>query len=1334
MDAYKEFIEPSRISQCLGCNFISPSEKHLIVGKGTLLQIFQIIRFKTRQSKKQVEVPKLNLIQQYKLQGLITDIKAVRTNENRELDYLLISTEVAKVSLIKWDHYGETITTVSLHFYESALENNTYEELSKSELIVDPNSLCSCLRFKNLLTFLPFPKALDDEEQDADNHIDNDFENNLEHELLSLGSGKEIFELSFVIDAKSLDSRLGDIIDIQFLHNYSEPTLAILSAQQNTWAGLLPKVKDNVSYVVLSLNLASKTSTTVLKIDGLPFDIDKVVALPAPLNGSLLMGCNELIHINGGGVTKRVAVNQYTSTITNSIKGYYDQSSLNLKLENSSVQHLHNTNKIMLILSDGNIHYLNFEIDGKRIKNIYLEEGMSSRNLNISFPGDIAMLERNLLFISCKNSNNYLVEVLYEESDSNTIDSKTPTLSDQEEDDDLYKDEEIKELKVVRKRIKELQLLDTLLNNGPISNFTLGKYSTEKFKSSLPNPNQNEVCVVTNSGSHSGGSLNIFVPSVQPTIRSSLSFSQVNRMWIVGNEYLITSDDANSKSEIFQINKSYARLSSKHFINDESSIGIHEIGKSGHIVQVTPKKIMVYNNKFKKIMSFNKELKKYKNDEIIQSTFNDEFLMVFFASGEVGIYSINTYNESFSKVKIPKILNDTILTTGYIANSKILNAILKDINLAIENSKNKKRKFNANSAQASPTDESTLGPKQKTFILVTGDNRIVVFTRFHNEKCFQLDEIENFSEYLSLVFFEPKDTYPDPYIKNIVLNELGDEISKDEYLTILTVGGEIIMYKLFFDGVNYKFIKEKDIPITGTSHNAYAQLTSIERRLLYFPNINGYTSLFVTGLIPYFITKTSHSIPRIFKFTKMPAISFSSYSDSKISSGLIYLDNNKNARICEIPNDFIYEQNWPLKKISIDETIKSVTYHEASHTYVVACYTEVPYKCIDEEGKPIVGIDETRPLALSYKGSIKLISPYNWSVIDKVELEDNEIGLNVKSMILDVGSSTKKFKNRKELIVVGCGKYRMEDLSANGSFKIFEIIDIVPEPGRPETNHKFKEIHQEDTKGAVTSICEVSGRLLVSQGQKIIVRDLQDDGVVPVAFFDTSVYVSEAKSFGNLVILGDSLKSVWLTGFDAEPFRMILLGKDLQTLDVSCADFIVKDEEVFFVVGDNNNVIHVMKYDPEDPASFNGQRIICKSSFRINSNPSCFVSIPKIEEFNPSSSPTFQTIGSTIDGSLFVVFPVNEATYRRMYVLQQQLTDKEYHPCGLNPKLNRIGRLRHAADDINTKPMLDYDLIRYFSKLKEDRKLALAQKLSSKNILADILKDLIEFENVLKYL
>lgn len=1360
MNAYREFIEPSRVSNCVGCNFISPTSKHLVVAKSTILQVFEVVKPAPQLNNKNIKLDdksKLKLVEQFKLHGLVTDLKPIRTIESPDLDYLIVSTKAAKFSIIKWDHFSNSISTVSLHYYEHAIQNLTFEKLASSDLLVEPNTFsCACLRFKNLLTFLPFEVPDDEnEEEDDDLNLSSKKSKTTELEANGTVSGdSDFFDSSFIIEATTLDPSIGTIIDMQFLHNYKEPTIAIISQKNHTWAGLLPKTKDDINFIVLSLDLNSRTSTTVLKLDNLPYDVDRLIPLPHPLNGSLLLGCNEIIHIDNGGITRRVAVNDFTPWITSSVKNYLDQSALELKLEHCSIIPLPNDNRVLMILENGQFYYINFEVDGKTIKKFSVESISNELypDILLERPDQAAVLDDNLIVVSSNSCNTALIKVDYKSETKNgtkliknnvsqgPLKTNNENDDDDDDDDDLYGDEEVNEDHTFRRSEATFVLQDELVNNGPVSKFTYGHYSTQKYIANLINPNYKEISIISNGGENSSSHLNIMTPSVQPKIRTSLTFSQINRMWNINNKYLITSDDINNKSEIFQINKSFARLSSKNFINNELTIAMHELNNGKFILQITPKHVILFNNKFVQLVSLDSELENdFKNDDIINSTFNDEFLMLFFASGEVMIYSINTYNESFNKISIPKILSDTIITSGYIANSHLLNVVLKDVSLLVNRGLKRKRNMSNPSVKAkSPLpDRKSLGPKSKTFILVTGDNRIVAFSRFHNEKCFQLNEVDKFTDQLTLGFFEQKDTYPDPLIKQVLFNELGDLVSKDEYLTILTIGGEIIMYKLFFDGENYSFIKEKNLALTGAPHNAYPQGTSIERRLVYLPNFNGYTTILVSGVLPYIIMKTTSSIPRIYQFSKIPIVSFAAYSDNEISNGVIYLDTKKNARIVELPQGFIYDNNWPIRQIRFDETIKSVTYHETSNTYILSTFKEIDYDCIDEEGKPIVGTDFEKPKTKSLKGLLKLVSPLTWTVIDSIELADNEIGMNVESMILDVGTSSKRFKNKKEFIVLGTGKYRIEDLGANGSFKLYEIIDIIPEPGRPETNHKFKDFNQEDTRGAVTSICEISGRFLVAQGQKIIIRDIQDNGTIPVAFLDTSVYVSEAKSFGNLLLLGDSLKSVWLAGFDAEPFRMIMLGKDLQPLDVNCADFLTNDQEIHIVIADNNNSLHIVQYNPEDPGSSNGQRLLHKTAFNLNHSSTCMKTTPKHEEINPQTNGgqdvTFQTVGSTVDGSFYTVFPVNEATYRRMYILQQQLIDKEYHACGLNPRRNRFGGLSLSVNDTNAKPLLDYDVIKTFTSLNEDRKNNLALKVS-RNVLQDIWKDFIEFECVLKHL
>ncbi|CAG8616381.1 1335_t:CDS:10, partial [Acaulospora colombiana] len=341
-------------------------------------------------------------------------------------------------------------------------------------------------------------------------------------------------------------------------------------------------------------------------------------------------------------------------------------------------------------------------------------------------------------------------------------------------------------------------------------------------------------------------------------------------------------------------------------------------------------------------------------------------------------------------------------------------------------------------------------------------------------------------------------------------------------------------------------------------------LKHTKRRLIPFTNISGYTGIFVTGVRPLWLICAHNNYLRVHPMSADNEIkSFTQFHNVHCLHGFLYANNEDVCRLSELPKEFTYDMEWPVRKILLHRSVHGIEYHPEMQVYALLSSSPVEFLLRDENGDSIeIERDGAQFLPETLRFTLELISPVTWETVDRHELQDDEQGLCIKCVSLQTKSTS---SGRKSFIAIGTGFFRGEDVGMRGNVYVFEIIEVVPEPDNPQTNHKYKLLCHEEVKGSVTAICDVNGYLLTCVGPK------------------------------------------------EEPAKLVLVGKDYHALEVSCTNFIIDEPVLYFVVADMDKNLHLFQYAPYNVQSFAGQKLIRRGDFHVGSQVKTILSLPKKE-------------------------------------------------------------------------------------------------------------------------
>lgn len=211
---------------------------------------------------------------------------------------------------------------------------------------------------------------------------------------------------SFLLALADVSPSIKNLQDLLFLPGFNSPTLALLCSPTYTWAGKLRSNKDTYHLEIRTFDFSGSGSFPLLtSVTGLPSDSLYLVACPTSIGGVVVITTNGIVHVDQGGRLASASVNAWWGHSTN-LHANTQSEERKLSLEGSRAEFV-SDHDMLLILQNGDAHQVRFEMDGRAVGTIKVDEQSSS----VPPPSTIVAAGENGLFIGSSEGDSLLARV-----------------------------------------------------------------------------------------------------------------------------------------------------------------------------------------------------------------------------------------------------------------------------------------------------------------------------------------------------------------------------------------------------------------------------------------------------------------------------------------------------------------------------------------------------------------------------------------------------------------------------------------------------------------------------------------------------------------------------------------------------------------------------------------------------------------------------------------------------------------------------------------------------------------------------------------------------------
>ncbi|KAG7452675.1 uncharacterized protein BT62DRAFT_989773 [Guyanagaster necrorhizus] len=1330
-------------------------------------------------------VTKFYFLREHRLHGIVTGMSGVRlmASLDDKLDRLLISFRDAKIALMEWSDAVHDLMTVSIHTYERAPQVMFSESgLFRANLRVDPLSRCAALSLpKDSLAILPFYQTqaeLEVMDHDHDHMQSRDIPYSPSF-ILDLPASidkniKHVVDFSFLpgfnnptmaVLFQTQQTWAGRLKEFKDTFRLVIFTLDILSQNFPIITSVVGLPYDCLSILPTTTVLGGVvvvTSNALIYVD------QAARRITLPVNG-WASRTSDLPFMTPPGQEDR------DLSLEGSRSVFVDDKTLFITLKDGTVYPVE-------IVADGKtVSKLVMSAAIAQTAVPSLMKKLDDQHIFIA-----SMVGPSVLVKATKVEEEVDDDEAMDTVPTTVVDIST--VMDVDDDDDIYGSSTIPEPEVngatngvtkKKRTVIHLSLCDTLFAYGPISGvaFSVAKNGDRSvpelvaatgigplggftlFQRDLPFRTKRKLHAI-------GGARGMWsLPIRQPVKSGGVTFERPINPFQADNDTLIISTDANPAPGLSRI----AIASVKNDISFITRIPVTTVG-AGTFFQRTAL-LHVMTNAIRVLEPDGTERQSIKDMDgntprakIRACSISEPFVLILREDDSIGL---------FIETDRGKIRRKDMSPMGDKTSRYLTGCFFTDFSGVFEHALESSAAVPNNAmSEKTSTLQSVVNSGHRTqwLLLVRPQGILEIWALPKLMLVFSTSAISTLQNILTDSHDPPSLSVPqdpprkpqDLDIEQALVAPLG-ESTPQPHLFVFLRNGQMAVYQILPAGsaaetpssprastLKIKFVKtySKAFEIQRseeTERSAIAEQKRISRTFIPFVTTcssgASFSGVFFTGDNPSWIIASDKGGVQLYPSGHGVVHSFTPCSLWE-SKGDFLIYSEEGPSLLEWIPDFHYESSIPTRSVPRGRFYSSVIFDPSTSLIVAASSLEAKFASFDEDGNKVWEPDASNVgYPMTDCSTLELISPDLWISMDGFEFASNEF-VNATSVVSLETSSTDT--GSKDFIAVGTSINRGEDLATKGCTYIFEIVEVVPDQKSASKRwYKLRLRCRDDAKGPVTAICGFKGYLVSSMGQKIFVRAFDsDERLVGVAFLDVGVYVTSLRSLKNLLLIGDAVKSVSFVAFQVrfrslsrfiklivtlkeDPYKLVVLAKDLNHVCVTNVDFFFQEDTMSIVTCDEEGVIRMYEYNPQDPDSRDGRSLLLRTEYQSQAEYRASVMIAYRR--NGALIPEAKLIYGSTNGSIASLTPLDEPVAKRLQLLQGQLTRNIQHAAALNPKVFRIVRNDFVSRPL-TKGILDGNLLEHFGALSTTRQVEMTRQIGTERTV--ILRDWVSLSEV----